>query len=879
MCGRAAAALAAVLVCQALLPAAGQVCNSNDPNESGGTFVPAIGTGGADWCVYNTTDGRPGSPEKTPVEYVDRHNYTIACVPAPNDPQAVGAVVYLVLLFYFFSGVGIIADKFMDAIAVVTSKSKLVERVEGGVTKQYEIKAWNATVANLTLMALGSSAPEILLNVIGLFTMDFYAGELGPGTIVGSAAFNLFIIIAVCVMVIPVGETRKIADMQVFGITAFASVFAYLWLLIILMAITPNIVDVWEAAVTFLMFPMLVIFAFMADKGWCSKRNSVVPSSSITSVTALEDTVDEKTGEHTIRRNSLDEGFSPFQVEAALKAEKGLLKSGTDPNVLAMEVFKKSKPMTRADYHRLAVRKMTGAKEKAPVIEVNAEDKKSRVGFANTQWKVSEATESVTLTVKRFGYTKESLSVDYSTEAGSATAGLDFKAQAGTATFEPDMTECEITVHLLDDNKYEKDEFFTVKLGNVSDENADVNGERGTSKVIIVDNEKEPPVLNMRQTETGNLTAEYAVHESDGHVNVAVERLGDHSKRCTVKYATKAGSATANVDYVEMEGTLTFEAGQTLKFVEVQIIDDEQYEKDEEFTVTISDAEGASLGTIITSVVTIVNDDELTEVVERVAKLLALNLDKYREGGRNWRAQFTDAIKPDGEWPEGVANNILHWMNVPWNLIFAFCPPTSLCGGWLCFAVSLIMIGFVTMFIEDLARLFGCCVGLEESITAITLVALGTSLPDTFASKAAAIGDSTADAAVGNVTGSNSVNVFLGLGLPWLIGAIYWSHMADEEAVEGWLSKYRRDYGDDQGVMDALALNPGGAFMVPAGTLGFSVIVFSGGATTVLGGIMLRRKLFGAELGGPWAKIYGFIFIMTWFTYVALSIMNTKGVF
>ena len=30
-----------------------------------------------------------------------------------------------------------------------------------------------------------------------------------------------------------------------------------------------------------------------------------------------------------------------------------------------------------------------------------------------------------------------------------------------------------------------------------------------------------------------------------------------------------------------------------------------------------------------------------------------------------------------------------------------------------------------------------------------------------------------ADAAIGNVTGSNSVNVFLGLGLPWVISAMY----------------------------------------------------------------------------------------------------------
>ncbi len=51
---------------------------------------------------------------------------------------------------------------------------------------------------------------------------------------------------------------------------------------------------------------------------------------------------------------------------------------------------------------------------------------------------------------------------------------------------------------------------------------------------------------------------------------------------------------------------------------------------------------------------------------------------------------------------------------------------------------------------------------------------MGTSLPDTFASFIAAKQEKTADNAIGNVTGSNSVNIFLGLGLPWTIASIYW---------------------------------------------------------------------------------------------------------
>ena len=94
---------------------------------------------------------------------------------------------------------------------------------------------WNYTVANLTLMALGSSAPEIILNIIEIFGEVFFSGSLGPSTIVGSAAFNLLIISAVCVMSIPPGEVRFIkvfqAHMLVFCVSYLLAclVFAVYW--------------------------------------------------------------------------------------------------------------------------------------------------------------------------------------------------------------------------------------------------------------------------------------------------------------------------------------------------------------------------------------------------------------------------------------------------------------------------------------------------------------------------------------------------------------------------------------------------------------------------------------------------------------------------
>ena len=50
-------------------------------------------------------------------------------------------------------------------------------------------------------------------------------------------------------------------------------------------------------------------------------------------------------------------------------------------------------------------------------------------------------------------------------------------------------------------------------------------------------------------------------------------------------------------------------------------------------------------------------------------------------------------------------------------------------GGWACFVVSILAIGGITAIIGDLAAGFGCTVGMKDSVTAITFVALGTSLP------------------------------------------------------------------------------------------------------------------------------------------------------
>lgn len=70
-------------------------------------------------------------------------------------------------------------------------------------------KIWDAVVANLTLLCLGTSAPEVFLSLIEVVGHNFEAGFIGPGSIVGSAAVNL-LIIASCNLVLAPGEVKVI---------------------------------------------------------------------------------------------------------------------------------------------------------------------------------------------------------------------------------------------------------------------------------------------------------------------------------------------------------------------------------------------------------------------------------------------------------------------------------------------------------------------------------------------------------------------------------------------------------------------------------------------------------------------------------------------
>jgi hypothetical protein len=63
----------------------------------------------------------------------------------------------------------------------------------------------------------------------------------------------------------------------------------------------------------------------------------------------------------------------------------------------------------------------------------------------------------------------------------------------------------------------------------------------------------------------------------------------------------------------------------------------------------------------------------------------------------------------EGGGAPGTVAKVLHDLTLPFNICFAFVPPTDYGGGWVCFCVALIFIGGVTALVGDLVALFGYC--------------------------------------------------------------------------------------------------------------------------------------------------------------------------
>ncbi|NJC89076.1 MAG: hypothetical protein FIB02_11205, partial [Desulfuromonas sp.] len=219
------------------------------------------------------------------------------------------------------------------------------------------------------------------------------------------------------------------------------------------------------------------------------------------------------------------------------------------------------------------------------------------VQMSAANYTVAEGAGSVPVTVTREGGTAGTVSVQYATVAGTATAGTDYTAQSGLLTFADGVSSQTVTVAISNDTYYESAETFHVALGNPT---GAVLGALGSTAVTIADNDK-----NIGFESTG-----VSVDEGDGSVTLWVKRLGNVNTAASVRYATANGTARAKTDYVATSGTVSWAAGEAAaKSIVVAIVDNTLQEGSESFKVNLSSPVGATLGVSKTAIVTVIDND------------------------------------------------------------------------------------------------------------------------------------------------------------------------------------------------------------------------------------------------------------------------------
>jgi solute carrier family 8 (sodium/calcium exchanger) len=261
---------------------------------------------------------------------------------------------------------------------------------------------------------------------------------------------------------------------------------------------------------------------------------------------------------------------------------------------LAREEILNKGPKSRAFYRMQATRKLMGGQnlmkkihEKAAsetsvdalgTVEVTEEKPKethiTTVYFDPAHYTVMESVGHFDVIVtRRGGDMTLSVLVDYKTEDGTATASTDYIPLNGTLTFGSGEKHKTITLEVIDDDVFEEDEHFYIRLSNVRFAHAvggnTVNGAAGQlqkipevqlispflATVMILDDDH-CGVFNI-------LDKDVETVESVGTFGIRVSRWSGARGRVVVPYITVEGTAKPGKDYEHTEGELVFENNET----------------------------------------------------------------------------------------------------------------------------------------------------------------------------------------------------------------------------------------------------------------------------------------------------------------------------
>ena len=190
-------------------------------------------------------------------------------------------------------------------------------------------------------------------------------------------------------------------------------------------------------------------------------------------------------------------------------------------------------------------------------------------------------TTNASFTVTLSESSPQTVTVNYATANGTATAGSDYVSTSGQVSFSPGQTSRPVNVTVNGDLLAEADETFFVNLSNASQANI-IDGQG----VGTINNDDPIPTLSINDV---------SASEAAGTMTFTVTLSGQSGQDVDVDYSTAIGTAVSPDDFASASNTLTIPSGSTSGTIDVTLVNDVLDETNENFTVNLSNPNGATI--------------------------------------------------------------------------------------------------------------------------------------------------------------------------------------------------------------------------------------------------------------------------------------------